>query len=587
MAYNRTVNDAFYRAAYEVISRKTYNKFDPHAGVQGSNKFFVLELHSSPLGFRVYLHYGKNGTDGQKQCMEFSSLRSAEQEFARKHDERIHKKGYVPVDVASYKSGDSYKVDQNNLPNGISTAPAPVAPTPTAQTPNAQAPVAQAPAQPKMSDAIKADSFYQGPFSVHSSTTLVLPGENRFYTVEIHINPFNGYRVFSSSGVIGNTGRQNSTPMPDGFLAKDEYTKRIRAMKKKGYIVRTLPLSAATQPQSTSSNKTISAMTPAVSLFLDHIFSEANRAVSQALKGTSKASQHEMKTSLGNLSITSINKGRDILNRISSAMQRNAMSEVERLSIDYFNYIPRDIARNLRSSRDWVLDTDAKLLREMDVLELYEDTLRNIHIMSSSPNITNDTRLSELKCDIEEVLDKDLCSKIANYIVKSKAPNHSFNLKVGKIFKVNQKAAPVFDASVGNVKVLYHGSRNANMVGLLSSYLKVPYALSGVSKTGALFGDGIYFADSATKSAQYSFGGWSGVRNQKNVSYLLVCSVALGNVHKAQSGFSGRKAPQGYDSVMGVAGKTRMNSGMLRNNEFIVYDSKQVRVDFVVEIEQV
>lgn len=151
------------------------------------------------------------------------------------------------------------------------------------------------------------------------------------------------------------------------------------------------------------------------------------------------------------------------------------------------------------------------------------------------------------------------------------------------VFEVNMKNAPRFDDSCGNVRRLFHGSRSANMVGILSAYLKLPYHLgSGVIKTGAMFGPGIYFAHDCTKSANYSFGTWAGRPNKHKTAFLFICDVALGNVYKVDAPHNFHQPPpQGYHSVMGCKGR------FLLNHEFIVYRPEQVRIRYVVEVEKV
>merc|ERR1719334_2163346 len=76
----------------------------------------------------------------------------------------------------------------------------------------------------------------------------------------------------------------------------------------------------------------------------------------------------------------------------------------------------------------------------------------------------------------------------------------------------------------GNTKLLYHGSRLSNFVGILSQGLRI--APPEAPATGYMFGKGIYFADCASKSANY-------VHATKDMPYgiLILCEVALGNMY--------------------------------------------------------
>jgi poly [ADP-ribose] polymerase len=94
-----------------------------------------------------------------------------------------------------------------------------------------------------------------------------------------------------------------------------------------------------------------------------------------------------------------------------------------------------------------------------------------------------------------------------------------------------------------------------------------------------MFGPGLYFANNSTKSANYSFGFWSGSSTKK--AFLFICKVALGNVKEHESSCYYTKAPTGYDSVMGKKGR------YLYNNEFIVYNENQVKIEYIVEVEKI
>ena len=66
---------------------------------------------------------------------------------------------------------------------------------------------------------------------------------------------------------------------------------------------------------------------------------------------------------------------------------------------------------------------------------------------------------------------------------------------------------------------MFHGSRKENIPGILEKGLLVNPA--GVRKSGALFGQGIYFADYANRSSIYC-------RSNGNDLVIFLCEVALG-----------------------------------------------------------
>ena len=74
--------------------------------------------------------------------------------------------------------------------------------------------------------------------------------------------------------------------------------------------------------------------------------------------------------------------------------------------------------------------------------------------------------------------------------------------------------------------LLWHGSRITNYVGILSEGLRV--APPDAPITGFVLGKGIYFADIPSKAAHYCY-----ANPEDNEGLLLLCEVALGNIHRA------------------------------------------------------
>jgi poly [ADP-ribose] polymerase len=133
-------------------------------------------------------------------------------------------------------------------------------------------------------------------------------------------------------------------------------------------------------------------------------------------------------------------------------------------------------------------------------------------------------------------------------------------------------------------ELFWHGSRNQNWLNILSTGLMI--RPSGAIHTGSMFGDGIYYADRAQKSIGYtSLRGSYWSNGTENVAYLALFSVHVGeqlHIHKHDhSCYKLCKSvlqKQNKDSVFAHGGAD------LRNNEYIVYDSNQSTVSFLVEI---
>jgi hypothetical protein len=174
----------------------------------------------------------------------------------------------------------------------------------------------------------------------------------------------------------------------------------------------------------------------------------------------------------------------------------------------------------------------------------------------------------------------------------------------------------------GNKMLLWHGTRPENVLGILNSGFRI--APSDANRTGAMFGDGVYFADIFNKSFNYtgssfgrtSFFGNGGAQQKlkEPKKYMFLCEVALGKCKKYYQGEDVTSLPNTHhQSVFGVgrlgpepAGNIYLPNGCvipignlvqtpepklpagqywgLQHNEFVVYDTSQVRIRYLLEL---
>lgn len=82
-----------------------------------------------------------------------------------------------------------------------------------------------------------------------------------------------------------------------------------------------------------------------------------------------------------------------------------------------------------------------------------------------------------------------------------------------------------FNSRIPNRMLLWHGSRLSNWASIISQGLRIAPPEAPV--TGYMFGKGVYFADSSSKSANYCF-----PSRAHNEGILLLSEVALGEVNE-------------------------------------------------------
>lgn len=326
-----------------------------------------------------------------------------------------------------------------------------------------------------------------------------------------------------------------------------------------------------TAPQKTMDNR--------VSSFLTHIYYEAGHAVRSYLN--TGALKSTIDNPLGTLSQAQLDIGVEILEEIRKTMLSSKdYQQLMSLTSGFYTAIPQQVSRR----PDWnvlCINTDEKLNSAFDLIELLGDVkgVQNTFHATS----TDWDRYENIGANIVPIEKHDpIYKKIEKGVLDSRSSYHQFShIHITDIYDIrvkSQKDTGWFDPKhYGNVQPLYHGSRNANILGIMSKglLLRPP----GVVITGSMFGAGLYFGSNSSKSLQYSTANWGRTLNGKTEIYIFVCSVALGNIkeyYDAQLHLT--KSPTGYHSVKGCVGRS------LIHDEYIIYEGQQHRLDYVVKI---
>ncbi len=307
---------------------------------------------------------------------------------------------------------------------------------------------------------------------------------------------------------------------------------------------------------------------------------------------------------LGKLSKQQIEKGFELLVEIMIAVNRMA-SEMEFIGLSnrFYTLIPHDFGpyppppiNNLR-----LVSEKVQMLSNLSDIQLAYSLLSTDNDDANISAIDN--CYDKLKTNIEP-LDRscELFAFLAKYVGRTHAPTHNFKLVIEDIFKVTRNGeADRFEPHqhTHNRYLLWHGSRITNFVGILKNGLKI--APLQAERTGDMFGNGIYFSDVVTKSAQYC-------RVDRNDRYglLLLCEVALGDIDDHRKGFTSSCDALSGNSVKGC-GQTFPNPqenvvlggiiipcgnlitdqsihSELKYNEYVVYDESKVNIKFLVRV---
>jgi len=276
-----------------------------------------------------------------------------------------------------------------------------------------------------------------------------------------------------------------------------------------------------------------------------------------------------LKTALGIITKEAIADARILLDRISGYVRRKLTyhAKFKELVQEYLILVPnKGQGRTINPVDIFCFMSDVK--RQRDVLDAMETFLDNAAAMASGNAVFD---MSITPATASEITDLD-----KKYRATAKSMHQSFGKKIKNAWRI-EIADDKFDASVGNVKELWHGTKASNLLAIFTKGLRI-IKKGSTHITGRMFGDGLYFSDQSTKALNYATNYWSGGGNVKR-TFMLLCEVAMGNTFTPGYNGSNLSYPMtGYDSTTAVGGK----SGV-QNNEMIVYKENQARIKYLVE----
>ncbi|KAG6972347.1 hypothetical protein JG687_00001498 [Phytophthora cactorum] len=299
----------------------------------------------------------------------------------------------------------------------------------------------------------------------------------------------------------------------------------------------------------------------------------------------------------------------------NAAQIRRLKTSLKTLSSDFYTLIPHDFGRNLPPPIDSLDEVKLKIdllevLANIEISQkLQAEKKRNAKKNAGAKLNSLDAQYNMLNVKMEPLPEStEEFNIIEKYVETTHAPTHvQYKLRIKSVLKIarpdEEEFKDVFQ-SVDNHKLLWHGSRLSNVIGILSKGLRV--APPEAPNNGYMFGKGIYFADSVSKSANYC---WTTPQNPKGV--LMLAEVALGTPYKAQEAedltYATLKKTKGCDSTHGVGRMAAPEedyetiedgvvvpvgefvpsdgSGSLLYNEFIVYRQEQVKLRYLVNLD--
>lgn len=266
------------------------------------------------------------------------------------------------------------------------------------------------------------------------------------------------------------------------------------------------------------------------------------------------------------------------------------------------------VPHNFGTLKPPLISTKEVIGKKMELLESLMDIELAYDIIRNATDDEDPFEFYYRKLDnIIEPLDRngDEFKLIEKYMNNTHAETHStYKLEIVEIFKINRKGEQERfkkHENNSNRMLLWHGSRTTNFVGILSQGLRIAPPEAPVC--GYMFGKGVYFADSVSKSANYC-----NANSNSEDGLLILSEVALGKSYELTSANFITSLKKGFDSVKGLGmshpnpkdvhilpdgvkvpmGKLiqnkKLKSSSLLYNEYIVYNVDQIKMRYLVNV---
>lgn len=318
-----------------------------------------------------------------------------------------------------------------------------------------------------------------------------------------------------------------------------------------------------------------------VAELVSYIYAEATEALTTTVQA--KITAQGIETPLGILTLGQIEKGEETLQELYALFQKGSKdrNKMKDLSSDFYTMIPHRIGRTRAAIEDAVIDSLEDFNAKQETLQLMKDMLQ---VNGDGGGVLYDSQVDAkydaLKCAVGYVeRGTDEYRRIEEHVLKSQIKIK--NIKVLNVYTLRRESEHQgFTGHIDNQRLLFHGSRIKNWVGILSRGILMPKIVvsMGVNRTDAgWLGNGIYFGDASCTSAFYTSPGKPGTR------FMGLATVALGKMKDYTKITYGITAPPaGYHSCHGVRAKPGVSS-QFADDEYVIYDPRQQRLDYLVE----
>lgn len=312
------------------------------------------------------------------------------------------------------------------------------------------------------------------------------------------------------------------------------------------------------------------------------------------------------KMPLGKLKGEQIDSANEILDRISKGIDDGqTQTELTKLSSEYYTFIPNACGRR----KPPLINTKEIVAKYKGILDDLSNIVITKKIIEQGENANEknpiDAIYEDLNTKINPVANTHaIYPQLEQYIANTHGPTHGSRLQLLQVFEVEQNGkSDKFHAhsdNIGNKMLLFHGTPQSCVLSIFKKDFYLDPSKLGVQIAGKMFGYGVYFADIATKSFNYTR-----AQATNDIGCMIMCEVALGKTYErfdADCGLNkekvnrqscdstharGKWEPKGHTDFNGVKIpnepiKENKFRTSLRYNEYIVYDINQINIKYLL-----
>lgn len=377
----------------------------------------------------------------------------------------------------------------------------------------------------------------------------------------------------------------------DRSAAENELERKRREKLRKGYKD-TVVLDNTVQAAITTKKKNNLSKVAA-----DEIEGSSDRVTSELIKYLAEINIHHIthstsikyntktgafSTPLGVLTPDAISTARDLiaeLRRLDS-LQRKQKKKRASIVREYFQLVPKDFGMKIPAVGE-LIATEDQFQEEAAILDALESAISD-DVPNRAKQKLFECRLIKIPHYTEE--GRERFRTVRDLYFSTRNVKHhpvAAGLTMTRLYEVEidemKRRYSATAVKLGNTRSdLWHGTRASNLLSILKHGLVIPPS-NAAHCTGRMFGNGIYTSLQSTKALNYATSMWnrSGATSQR--TFMFLCDVALGKVHKPRTYGSGYPV-RGSNTTWVEPGR-----GGVLNHECIVYDTSQVNLRFLAE----